>query len=177
MVKSVQRNQFQQKQSWLIKSIRRDWLLYAMLIPGLTYVLLFHYIPMTGITLAFRKYSVVTGAGDWVGLAVFEKLFAKQAFQQAFMNNLTISLEKLVFGFPVPIILSLMINEIRRSASKKFVQTAVILPNFISWFIISGLLFAMFNVTSGAVTGFIRSVNPNAAIVNVLSDKSLGLTR
>lgn len=172
MDKAMQRKNGPGWQTRLVKSIRRDWLLYAMLIPGLIYVLLFHYIPMTGITLAFRKYSVVSGAGDWVGLKVFEKLFAKKAFRQAFLNNLTISLEKLVYGFPVPVILSLMINEIRHSASKKFIQTAVILPNFISWFIISGLLFAMFNVTSGAVPGVIRVLNPSAEIVNVMSDKN-----
>ena len=71
----------------------------------------------------------------------------------------------------MPIILSLMINEIRRPKVKKFIQTAIILPNFISWFIISGLLFAMFSVTSGAIPGLIRALNPNAVITNVLQDK------
>ncbi len=79
---------------------------------------------------------------------------------------------KLCIGFPIPIILSLMINEIRGSKTKKAIQTAVILPNFVSWFIISGLLFAIFNVTSGAVPGIIRMFNPDAQIVNVLSDKA-----
>lgn len=155
----------------IIKDVRMDWLLYCMLIPGLLYVILFHYVPMYGVTFAFRDYTAVKGLGDWVGLSVFEKLLGKNAFQRAFANNVLISILKLVCGFPVPIILSLMINEIRGRMSKKIVQTAVILPNFISWFIISGMLFALFNVTSGAIPGIIRYFDPDAKIVNVLSDK------
>ena len=148
-----------------------NWMLYALLIPGLVYVILFHYVPMYGVTFAFREYSAVQGLGDWVGMDVFNKMFSRAAFQRAFSNNIEISLLKLVCGFPVPIILSLMINEIRNRRSKKFIQTAIILPNFISWFIISGLLFAMFNVTSGAIPALIRALSPGAQITNVLSSK------
>ena len=153
------------------RDIRADWILYLLLVPGMVYVVLFHYIPMLGVANAFRDYSAVTGAGAWRGLEIFEKLFSRVAFQRAFKNNIIISLFKLMCGFPVPIILSLMINEIRRPRVKKFIQTAIILPNFISWFIISGLLFAMFSVTSGAIPGLIRALNPNAVITNVLQDK------
>ena len=153
------------------RDIRADWILYLLLVPGMVYVVLFHYIPMLGVANAFRDYSAVTGPGAWRGLEIFEKLFSRVAFQRAFKNNIIISLFKLMCGFPVPIILSLMINEIRRPKVKKFIQTAIILPNFISWFIISGLLFAMFSVTSGAIPGLIRSLNPNAVITNVLQDK------
>ena len=153
------------------RDIRADWILYLLLVPGMVYVVLFHYIPMLGVANAFRDYSAVTGAGAWRGLEIFEKLFSRVAFQRAFRNNIIISLFKLMCGFPVPIILSLMINEIRRPKVKKFIQTAIILPNFISWFIISGLLFAMFSVTSGAIPGLIRALNPNAVITNVLQDK------
>ena len=153
------------------RDIRADWILYLLLVPGMVYVVLFHYIPMLGVANAFRDYSAVTGPGAWRGLEIFEKLFSRVAFQRAFRNNIIISLFKLLCGFPVPIILSLMINEIRRPKVKKFIQTAIILPNFISWFIISGLLFAMFSVTSGAIPGLIRALNPNAVITNILQDK------
>ena len=153
------------------RDIRADWILYLLLVPGMVYVVLFHYIPMLGVANAFRDFSAVTGAGAWRGLEIFEKLFSRVAFQRAFRNNIIISVFKLLCGFPVPVILSLMINEIRRPRVKKFIQTAIILPNFISWFIISGLLFAMFSVTSGAIPGLIRSLNPNAVITNVLQDK------
>lgn len=156
----------------ILRDISRDRVLYALLLPGLTYFILFHYVPMFGITYAFREYSIVQGAGNWVGLEIFRKLFSRVAFQRAFENNVIISLLKLISGFPVPIILSLMINEIRRSRPKKIIQTAVILPNFISWFIISGLLFAMFNVTSGAIPSLIKMLLPGATIVNILSDKN-----
>lgn len=156
----------------LWRDVRADWILYLLLIPGLTYVVLFHYIPMLGVANAFRNYSPVAGAGDWVGLEIFQKLMSRVAFKRAFENNIVISLLKLVCGFPFPIILSLMINEIYSRRTKKFVQTAIILPNFINWFIISGLLFAMFNVTSGAVPGLIRALNPDATVTNVLSDKN-----
>ncbi len=158
-----------------LKGLKRDismnWMLYALLIPGLVYVILFHYVPMYGVTFAFREYSAVRGLGDWVGMDVFNKMFSRVAFQRAFSNNIEISMLKLVCGFPVPIILSLMINEIRNRRSKKFIQTAIILPNFISWFIISGLLFAMFNVTSGAIPALIRALSPGAQITNVMSSK------
>ena len=153
------------------RDIRADWILYLLLVPGMVYVVLFHYIPMLGVANAFRDYSAVTGPGAWRGLEIFEKLFSRVAFQRAFRNNIIISLFKLLCGFPVPIILSLMINEIRRPRVKKFIQTAIILPNSIPWFIISGLLFAMFSVTSGAIPGLIRALNPNAVITNVLQDK------
>lgn len=156
----------------LLRDIRADWMLYALLTPGMVYVVLFHYIPMYGVTNAFREYSPVLGVGDWVGMDVFAKLFSRVAFQRAFWNNIIISLLKLVCGFPVPIILSLMINEIYNRKAKKLVQTAIILPNFISWFIISGLLFAMFSVSSGAIPGLIRAINPDAVVTNVLSDKN-----
>jgi len=158
------------KRLW--KDVLADHQLYLMLIPGLIWIIIFAYAPMWGITFAFRDYSAVLGFGDWVGFEVFEKMFKRKAFKQALGNNISISLLKLCIGFPIPIILSLMINEIRGSKTKKAIQTAVILPNFVSWFIISGLLFAMFNVTSGAIPGIIRAFNPDAEIVNVLSDKT-----
>ena len=92
------------------RDIRADWILYLLLVPGMVYVVLFHYIPMLGVANAFRDYSAVTGPGAWRGLEIFEKLFSRVAFQRAFKNNIIISLFKLMCGFPVPIILSLMIN-------------------------------------------------------------------
>ena len=92
------------------RDIRSDWILYLLLVPGMVYVVLFHYIPMLGVANAFRDYSAVTGPGAWRGLEIFEKLFSRVAFQRAFKNNIIISLFKLMCGFPVPIILSLMIN-------------------------------------------------------------------
>ena len=158
----------------LFRDIRMDWMLYLMFLPGLAYIIIFHYAPMYGIVIAFKNYKPVFTIADakWVGWQNFEKLFKAAAFNRALGNNIKISLLKLVCGFPVPIILSLMINELRSRKYKKAVQTAVILPHFISWFILSGIFFAMFNVTSGAWPGLLRSLNYEGKIVNIMSDKN-----
>ena len=156
----------------ILRDLRRDWWLYLMLLPGIAYITIFKYVPMYGVTIAFKNYSIFKGfAGSpWVGMEIFEKLFAKSAFHRALTNNIIISLEKLFCGFPTPIILSLMINEIRRSKVKKGIQTAIILPNFISWIVINGLLYALFNVSTGAVPGMLRQLG-STSIPDVLSDK------
>ena len=154
-----------------------DLWLYIMLIPGLAYFVIFHYLPMYGVTIAFRDYNVVRGFANapWVGLKVFKKLFAMVGFKRALANNIKISLLKIVCGFPTPIIMSLMINEINSLFYKKYVQTTVILPHFISWFIIYGMMYALFNVTDGVVPSVLRSLNENLGtnftIVNLMAQK------
>lgn len=157
----------------LRRNLRRDRLLYLMLIPGLVYVLMFKYAPMYGVTIAFRNYSVFKGFADapFVGLANFAKLFSRSAFTRALGNNIAISLLKLVCGFPFPIILSLMINELRGRRTRKLAQTLVILPNFVSWIVINGILYAMFNSTGGAIPGLLRSLGYTGTINNIMSQK------
>ncbi len=157
----------------LRRTLRRDKLLYLMLIPGLVYVLMFKYAPMYGVTIAFRNYSVFKGFADapFVGLANFAKLFSRSAFLRALKNNIAISLLKLVCGFPFPIILSLMINELRGRRTRKLAQTLVILPNFVSWIVINGILYAMFNTTGGAIPGLLRSLGYTGTINNIMSQK------
>jgi putative aldouronate transport system permease protein len=157
----------------LARDVRRDHLLYVMLIPGLLYFILFKYVPMYGVTIAFRDYSVFKGFSDapWVGWENFIELFSKSAFLRALGNNIVISVLKLVLGFPASLILALMINEITRSKARKTIQTAVILPNFVSWVVVNGLLFAMFNTTSGAFTGILRSLGYQGQITNIMSQK------
>ena len=149
----VQQNPTKRNTYWkrLIRDVRYDFWLYLMLVPGLIYFIVFHYAPMYGVTIAFRDYNIVKGFADapWVGLDIFRKMFGKVAFQRALTNNIKISLLKIVCGFPTPIILSLMINEVRQLFYKKFIQTAVILPHFISWFVIYGMMCALFNLTDG----------------------------
>jgi len=157
----------------LRRDARRDKLLYLMLIPGLVYVLMFKYAPMYGVSIAFRNYSVFKGFADapFVGLDNFVKLFSRSAFVRALKNNIAISLLKLVCGFPFPIILSLMINELRGRKTRKLAQTLVILPNFVSWIVINGILYAMFNTTGGAIPGLLRSLGYNGAITNIMNQK------
>ena len=162
----------QRRSSSLLKEMKRHWWFYIMLIPGIAYIIIFHYIPMYGVTIAFRNYSIFRGfsASPWIGLENFRKLFERVAFQRALVNNIIISLQKLVFGFPTPIILSLMINEIRKLMLKKVIQTTIILPHFISWIVINGLLFAMFSTRSGALIGIMRWFGYTGAVPNILAD-------
>ena len=161
----------------LFRDVRRDWWLYLMLVPGLIYIFVFKYLPMHGVTIAFRDYNIVRGFANapWIGLKVFKKLFRQVAFQRALANNIKISLLKLVFGFPSPIILSLLINELRGRFYKKYVQTTVILPHFISWFMIYGMMMSLFNLTDGAIPTILRAMNANLgtnfSVVNYLAQK------
>ncbi|GHU78152.1 protein LplB [Clostridia bacterium] len=158
----------------LLRSLRTDGWLYVMLIPGLIYTVIFKYLPMWGVTIAFKEYSIFRGfdASPWVGLQNFIKLFASSGFRNALRNNIIISLQKLIFGFPTPILLSLLINEVRKPSMRKAFQTAMILPNFVSWIVINGLLFAIFSTRSGAIIGVQRALGYTGAAANVLGDKA-----
>jgi len=160
------------KTAKLLRDMKRDWWFYAMLIPGIAYIIIFCYLPMYGVTIAFKNYSIFRGfsASPWVGWENFQKLFERNAFQRALINNIIISLQKFVFGFPTPIILSLMINEIRKLIVKKAIQTSIILPNFISWIVINGLLFAMFSTRSGALIGVMRMFGYSGQAPDILAD-------
>jgi len=154
-----ERKAFQMKST--LRAIRMDYLLYLMLIPGIVYFILFHYMPMYGVSIAFRDYSIVRGMDDaqWIGLKNFEKLFSRSAFRRALSNNIRISLIKICFGFPLPIILSLVIGEVWSRRFRKWVQTTVILPSFLSWFIVYGILTAMCNLSDGVIPSVVRQIN------------------
>ncbi len=153
-------------------TLRKDYILYLMLLPGIIYVIVFKYVPMLGLTIAFKDYKITSSIfnADWVGFDNFINLFQRNAFQRAFKNNIIISILKLVCGFPAPIILSLMINEVRKSRTKKFVQTAVILPNFISWIVIYGLMTALFSPTTGVMADIAEFVGYQGTIPNLLTN-------
>ncbi len=155
------------------RDLSRDKLLYLMLIPGLVYIFMFKYAPMYGVTIAFRNYTIFKGFSDapFIGLDNFAKLFSRSAFTRALRNNILISLLKLVCGFPFPIILSLMINELRGRRPRKLAQTLVILPNFVSWIVINGIFFAMFNTTGGAIPGVLRELGYTGTINNIMNQK------
>ena len=157
----------------LVFDIRKDYLLYLMIIPGIAYILIFKYWPMYGITIAFRDYSIFKGFENapWIGLEHFISLFNKVGFTRALKNNFIISFQKLLLGFPLPIILSLLINELRNIKYKKFIQTVVILPNFVSWVVINGLLFAMFSINSGVIKGIWEFLGITKELPNILGNK------
>jgi putative aldouronate transport system permease protein len=150
------------------------YLFYLMILPGVAYIVLFKYWPMYGIAIAFNDYKISSGvfSSPWVGLANFQRLFSNAAFVRALKNNILISIYKLAFGFPFPIILSLMINEIRTALPKRFVQTAVILPNFVSWVVVSGLMYAFFSPNVGAIKDLADFIGIKGTIPNLLTSKA-----
>ncbi|QMV43984.1 ABC transporter permease [Cohnella cholangitidis] len=128
--------------------LQKCWPLYLMVLPGLAFFIIFRYIPIGGSVIAFQDYSVFKGIADspWVGFKHFELLFDSPGFYRIFMNTLILGLLKCVLMFPVPIILALMINEVRVALLKKGIQTALYIPHFLSWVIIAGITFDIFSM-------------------------------
>ena len=156
-----------------LSGFKRDKWLYLMMVPGLAWVIIFKYFPMYGVTIAFRNYNVFQGFRNapWVGFEWFQKLFKYPAYWRAFQNTLIISMMKLFMGFPVPILLSLMINDIARKARKKTVQTLVLLPNFISWVVIASMMYALFSTQTGVVRAVADLVGYKGQLTNILTHK------
>lgn len=134
---------------------KRAMILYGIMLPALVILLVYKYIPMvSGILISFKDFRIARGilASEWVGFENFEKMFASPFFPMILKNTIFISLKKLLFGFPAPIILALMINEVRQNQVKRLFQTAYYLPHFISWIVIGNMLFAFFAPESGALS-------------------------
>lgn len=125
----------------------------VMLLPVIVYFIVFKYIPMTGLVMAFKDFQISVGIWEspWVGLKYFEKAFNSRTFIRALNNTISISFLKILFGFPMPIILALMLNEMRSMKYKKIVQTISYLPHFLSWVVVAGLLTQLLSPNNGAI--------------------------
>lgn len=139
------------------QALKKYWDLYLIMLPGLAYFIIFKYVPMGGIIVAFQDFSAFAGirGSEWVGLAHFKNMFTDSEFYTVFKNTLLISLYKLIWGFPGPIILALMLNEVRHMLYKRGVQTLVYLPHFLSWVIIGGILINVLSPATGIVNQFL----------------------
>lgn len=126
----------------LILDIRKNKLLYLMLLPVLLYYVIFHYGPMYGAIIAFKDFSPRLGilGSDWAGFEHFETFFTGAYFWRTIKNTIMISLYELIFGFPAPIILALLLNEVKNSIFKRTVQTVTYMPHFISLVVICGIV-------------------------------------
>lgn len=132
------------KSKWV--RIQQDKYKYLMLIPAIMVTILFSYVPMAGLVMAFQNFSIFKGywGSEWVGLKHFMYIFQKKDFLQAIWNTLSISVLKLVICFPAPIILALLLNELKVGRFKKTVQTISYLPHFLSWIAICGFIHMFF---------------------------------
>jgi len=130
--------------------------LYLLALPGMCYFILFHYVPMWGMTLAFQEYNAFLGffESEWVGFDQFKRLFDHPDFWNIFRNTIAISLLNVVFFFPAPIILALMLNEVRATFYKKSIQTVLYLPHFVSWVVICSITISLLN-SDGAITSLL----------------------
>lgn len=138
-------------------NLKKYKLLYIMSIPGLLYFILFKYVPVFGSIIAFKDYNIFKGflGSPWVGLKHFREMFENPDVFEIITNTFIISFYDLIFNFPAPIIVALLLNELRIVAYKRIVQTVIYMPHFLSWVIISGIFMAILSPSTGIVNKLI----------------------
>lgn len=148
------------KKNTVVKSYwkRYKWL-YLFLLPGLLYFVIFQYAPMYGIVIAFQDFKPVSGiAGSkFVGLDNFKLLFQSENFIKVFRNSIWISVLRLVWGFPIPIFIAIILNEIRMKKFTKFSQTVLYMPHFISWVVLAGIVINFLSPANGVINQILKN--------------------
>jgi ABC-type polysaccharide transport system, permease component len=154
-----QRNQAINRKNFLYY-LKRDYLLYLMFSIPLIFMLIFYYSPMYGLAVAFKDYDVITGFADspWIGFSAFKEVFKSPDFYRVLRNTLMLNTLDILVGFPAPIILAVLLNEIRIKWFKKISQTILYLPHFLSWVIIAGIMYQLLSPQSGLVNIFIKQL-------------------
>ena len=137
----------------VMSRLAKNRAVYLMILPGLLYFLIFKYVPMAGLVIAFQDYEPYKGimGSPWVGLEHFRKLFAEPMFFTILRNTIVLFTMNLLLYFPVPIIIAIMLNEVRQAYFKRIVQTIVYVPHFMSWVIIVSISFVMLSMDRGLV--------------------------
>ena len=145
--------------SSLLHQLRYYRMLYLMLIPVVVFYIVFKYVPIYGLQLSFKKFSYAKGivGSPWVGWDNFTYLFSESEFWRAFKNTIEISLIKLLIAFPMPVVLSVLLNEVRRKSLQRGLQVIYTFPHFLSWIILSSICFNMFSST-GAINNLINTL-------------------
>lgn len=159
------------KKKSLLDYLKQDYIFYLLLLVPMLYYLIFHYVPMYGAIIAFKDYNIFKGAfkSEWVGLAVFKEIFQMKEFYQVLKNTIMLNFLDLLLSFPAPIILALVLNEVRKGRFKKSVQTLAYLPHFISWVIIAGMVYQIFSTKNGYINTVLQFIGFNP--VPFLTDK------
>ncbi len=144
------------KRKWYVE-FARSWQLYLLLAPTLLYFIVFKYYPMYGLQIAFKDYlpSLGVWGSEWVGWSHFERFFNSYQFWEIIQNTLVLSIYELAVGFPLPILLALMLNMLISHKYKRFIQTVVYAPHFISVVVMVGILFVFLSPSSGLINHFI----------------------
>jgi putative aldouronate transport system permease protein len=144
----------------LLKDLKRDIFLYLLLLLPMSYFIIFKYLPMYGVVIAFQDFNLFQGVfhSQWIGFQCFQEIFQMQNFYNVLRNTLVLNFLDLIFGFPAPIILALILNELRIMWFKKVSQTILYLPHFLSWVIIGGVAYQIFQNDGGLINDVIRSM-------------------
>jgi len=148
---------FAENLSVFLRSVKVNRALLIMLLPGLIYYIVFCYMPMYGLTISFKDFRILDGinASPWVGLKHYKMAFSSPEFWRVFKNTLVISALKLLINFPAPIILALLLNEVRCLRFKKVVQTVSYLPHFLSWVVLAGVVNTILSPSTGPINGIL----------------------
>lgn len=152
--------------------LKNNWQLYLLVLPAVIYFVVFNYLPLYGIQIAFKDYKAVDGiAGSaWVGLKHFKNFFNAYYFKRLLSNTLLLNVYYLLWSFPVPLILAILLNQIRGTKKKRFIQTSIYVPYFISTVVLAGMLYIFLSPTSG-ILNFARTAFGLKAI-DFMSDAS-----
>ncbi|QUI22239.1 sugar ABC transporter permease [Vallitalea pronyensis] len=145
------------KRKKIIRQLKKDYQLWLLALPVIIYFIVFHYLPMYGIQIAFKDFIAMKGitGSPWVGFQHFERFITSYQFKRLILNTLGISFYQLAVGFPAPIILALMLNQTKNLKFKKFVQTVTYAPHFISVVVMAGMIILFLSPTSGVINHLI----------------------
>ncbi|WP_321175614.1 sugar ABC transporter permease [Bacillus sp. TS-2] len=148
-----------QKREDLWRRIKKNKLLYLMILPGILYFFIYKYIPMYGLIISFQDYKPYLGitGSEWVGLEHFQRLFNSPEFWMIFRNTLILFALQILVFFPIPIILSLMLNEVRSQLFKRSVQSIIYIPHFMSWVVIVSISYVILTLDNGLINGMLES--------------------
>lgn len=148
----------------LIKDLKRDKWLYIFLAPIMLYFIIFKYVPMLGTVMAFQDFKFSTGffGSKWVGLDHFKRLFTGNNFYTILKNTLLLNAGSVIFGFPIPIILAIFLNEVKAKGFKRISQSIMYLPHFMSWVVLGGILIDMLSPSTGIVNTVIKALGGEA---------------
>lgn len=163
----------QKRSKW--KRFKGEFTFHIFVGLGLLFLLVFSFTPMFGIIIAFKDYHITSGisgifTSEWAGLRYFKEFFTDYNFPSLVRNTLMLSILKLVFTFPIPIMLAIMLNEVNNTYFKRFVQTVSYLPHFISWVVVVGIAFAFFSTDTGVINNLLLKLNIIDEPLQILTD-------
>ena len=140
--------------------LRRDWQLVLLVLPGVIFYIIYRYLPMYGLIIAFKDYGIYTGinGSPWVGFKYFQEFFSSGDFVRLFKNTLLIGVYGLLWTFPFPIILAILLNEMRVKPVQKLVQTVSFLPSFLSTVVVCSMVIDFLSPSTGIINTIIKAL-------------------